>query len=717
MRWFMNLKWWQRVGVIAAPIVALLIVIPIATYLYFYNDIANQDRLMNRANTGIVLLDKDGKEFFSIGQAEHNDVIPLSKISDRAEQALIASEDKDFYDHGGFSFLSIVRSAYLNIFASDSTLYGGSTLTQQLAKNTLLSHDRTYLRKYQELTISLAIEQRYEKDEILAMYLNSVYFGNNSFGIEEAARSYFGKSASKLNLAEASMLIGVLPAPSAYSPIEGDRKLAKERQAVVLERMVKNGMVTQEEADAAQSQKLQYLPQKTATKNIAPHFTEMVLQELYAEHGEERVKRSGYQVYTTLDRSLQSAANSAISNNLSTVEAYGGSNASLVAIDPRTGAIRALVGSADYNNKEFGMVNMATAPRQPGSTMKPIYYTAALADGVITPQTVFRDEPTSFNGYKPLNATRQFYGDVSVRRALSWSLNIPSVKVMQRYGISDTIEAAEKVGITTLGDASSHGLSLAIGSAEVPLLEMTNAYSTYANAGNYQKTSMVADIEDKFGKDITPKRTLPKPAVSEQGAYLISDILSDAEARSGLFGSSLNVVGTDFRTKNVAVKTGTTDDNRDAWTIGYTPDITIGVWTGNNDNTVMQGGGGTVAGPIWRAVMSSAVGAGNPEFARPGGIVERTVCTATGRHTDVFLATAVEPSTCSTSPIEEEDQPKKQPEEDDQPDEDTEEEPTNGPDEGDEDEVDDEEPSEDEDTPPDPDDGSPGSGGIPPVTP
>lgn len=643
-KWYKALPRWKKIAYPIAPVLLFLIVTPIATYLYYYNDIGDVDRLLNKNNSGVVMMDKNDKVFFSTGRAEHRELVSLDKISDSTEHALLASEDKDFYNHGGFSPLSIVRAMYTNVVAR-GIAGGGSTITQQLAKNTLLTKNQTILRKYQELTIATAIEQRYSKDEILTMYLNSVYYGENSFGIEEAAKNYFNKSPSELSLAESTMLIGVLPAPSAYSPVSGDPVLAKERQTTVLTRMVRNKYITEDEKQAALAVELSYAPQKSVLDNAAPHYTEMILNQLYEKYGEEKVERSGYQVKTTIDLDLQDKANAAVANGMPHIQRNGGSNAGLIAIDPKTGEIRALVGSADYNNEQFGKVNMATTARQPGSSFKPIYYADALANGKITPVTTIRDEKTDFGGYTPLNASRTFYGDVTVRQALNWSLNIPAVKVMQKDGIDNSIAAAKKLGITTLKDDSDYGLSLALGTAEVPLDQMTNAYAAFGNGGKQYGTSSIQSINDKYGRRIFTSEQSSKQAISEQGAYLISNILSDNGTRSKLFGSSLNVTGTDRKTKNVAVKTGTTENARDAWTIGYTPDIAIGVWVGNNDNAEMQSGGSDMAGPIWRQAMGQAIGAASPSFVQPSGVVKQTVCAGSGQQTDVFLNTNV-PSKC-----------------------------------------------------------------------
>lgn len=644
-RWWRNLSKPKKFLLIGGPILGFLIITPILTYLYYFNDIGNVDRLMNRNNTGVVLQDRSGKTFFSSdGRAEHRRMVPLREISDTMEEALIAAEDKDFYKHSGFSFFSIVRAMYTNIVAR-GIAGGGSTLTQQLAKNTLLTNQQTFLRKYQELTIATAIEQRYTKEQILEMYLNSVFYGENAFGIEDAAKTYFNKSPADLTLAESSMLVGVLPAPSVYSPVSGNTDYAKQRQTTVLTRMVANGYITEAEKEVALAVELVYAPPQDGINNSAPHFTEMVLSELYKKYGEETVQRSGYQVRTTLDLSLQDGANKAVTSGVAHLQANGGSNASLIAIDPKTGGIRALVGSADYGNEQWGKVNMVTTARQPGSSFKPIYYADALATGKITPTTVLKDEPIDIAGYKPLNADRRFRGDVTVRQALSWSLNIPAVKVMQTEGIATAVQAANKLGINEVRSTNQYGLALALGSVEVPLVTMTNAYAAFANQGTQHETTTIETIADKYSKTIYTSRPVSKQAISAGGAYLISNILSDNQARARVFGNTLTVTGTDGRTKNVAVKTGTTDDARDAWTIGYTPDIAVGVWTGNNDNAAMRSGGADMAGPIWRAMMRQAIGASSPNFSQPSGIVKQSVCTPIGNFTDVFIVGNV-PTSC-----------------------------------------------------------------------
>jgi penicillin-binding protein 1A len=626
----------------------------------------DMEKLMNRNNTGVVLRDIHGETFYSTGTAEHREILPLSQISPYVQKAVVASEDRNFYEHGGVSILSTMRAVYGYVFSGGGE-FGGSTLTQQLAKMTLLSTERGFLRQYQALSVAIAIEQRYSKDEILAMYLNAAYFGNNSFGIEQAAKNYFDKKPIDLTLAESAMLIGLLPAPSVYSPITGDAAKGVERQAEVLRRMVRDAAITEAERTQAMQVELSYQP-PAEIKNDAPHFTEMVLAELYDKYGEETVERAGYQVTTTLDLSLQRKAVKNVKERVSYIQNMGGSNAGLIAIDPKTGEIRALVGSVDYSNPEWGTVNMATTKRQPGTTFKSIDYAAALADGVITPATVIRDEAININGYQPHNATRRYYGNVTVREALARSLNIPAVKVMQQYGIENSINAAKKLGVTTLDNGpNEYGLALAIGAAEVPLQQMTNAYAAFADGGSLHENTTIHEIKDKFDKSIYQHKQSVTQGVSQQGAYLISSILSDQNARSFMFGNSLNVRG-----KTVAVKTGTTDDNRDAWAIGYTPDVAIGVWVGNNNNDTMVSGGADMAGPIWRATMQDAIGNGTPSFSRPDGVIERNVCRGSGglaltagtnTYREVFLVGALPQASCNATPqkVEEEKPPEEEP--------------------------------------------------------
>ncbi len=677
IRWFRKLSWQKKALIIATPLVVFSVLIPLLTYLYFARDIADVERLMNRNNTGVVLYASDGEtEIFSSGQAGRRTPVPIDKIAPSLQKAAVASEDKNFYEHGGFSVLSTLRAVYGYVINRGGS-FGGSTITQQLAKITLLGNNRSFMRQYQAFSIAVGIESKYTKDQILEMYLNSVYYGENAFGIEDAAKLYFNTTPDTLTLAQSAMLIGLLPAPSIYSPISGDPELAKERQTVVLDRMVENDMISDAERQAALAEQLVYAEPETGAGEEAPHFVQMVLSELYEEYGEENVKRSGYQVTTTLDNTLQQQLKANITNHISYIQANGGSNAAGVAIDPKSGNVLALVGSADWDNPDWGKVNLVTSPRQPGSSFKPIYYARALDSGVISPATILHDVPTDFGNYEPQNADRRFRGDVTVRNALSQSLNIPSVEVMKKLGIAEAIEGAEELGISTVDKDHEYGLSLALGSAEVPLLEMTNAYAAFANEGQLYEAVTIRGINDKYGASVyKAPQAVTTPALSPEGAYLISSILSDNSARAPIFGSSLTVPG-----KTAAVKTGTTDEQRDAWTIGYTPSLALGVWVGNNDNAPMLNGGSGMAGPIWVRTMSQALsGTPNTPFTIPAGIVQRAVCYGRealasrggyGTFNEYFKSSALPEENCT--PIEEpkpEVEEPKEPEEGDEEEED-----------------------------------------------
>ena len=657
--WWRRMSWKKRALVIGAPILLVLVLIPLATYFYFAGDISDMNRLMNRNNTGIVLYDSSGKNvIYSSGKAEHKDLIKLSGISKNMQQAVIASEDKDFYKHDGFSILSTLRAVYGYVLSRGGG-FGGSTITQQLAKITVLSSNRSFLRQYQAFSIAVAIESKYSKDEILAMYLNSVYFGENSFGINDAAKTYFGTTPDKLTLAQSAMLVGVLPAPSVYSPVSGNAEYAKERQTTVLSRMVKQGFITEEQKQAALAEPLAYQPQQSPfTDSKAPHFAQMVLDQLYAKYGEETVTRSGYQVTTSLDLNMQGQLEQAVASNMNTIRRNGGSNAAAVAIDPKDGGVRALVGSYDWNDEKFGKVNVVTTPRQPGSSFKPIYYTQALSDGTITPATILEDKKTDFGGgWTPQNADRRFRGNVTVRQALDWSLNIPAIEVMQKVGVSKAVETAQRMGITSVNPSQNYGLALALGVAEAPLMQMTNAYAAFANQGVQYSPTIVTSIKSKYGEGIFTAKTNGKQVVTPEASFLVSNILSDNATRATVFGSTLNVYDAKTRAvKKAAVKTGTTDDSRDAWTIGYTPQLAVGVWVGNNDNTPMANGGSIMAGPIWAKAMGTMLAGVQTDFTAPAGVVQKNVCRAGGgladkaagnTYTEYFLSTSLPTARCN----------------------------------------------------------------------
>jgi 1A family penicillin-binding protein len=673
-RWrvFRQLPRRTQIALVSLALGVVLLFIPLVTYAYFARDINDPERLMNRNRTGIVLLDRNGEEFYSSGRINSQDNVGLDKISDHLEKALIASEDKEFYNHRGYSLRGTLLALYANILNKDLTKYGGSTITQQLVKNTLLTNDKNFLRKYQEVSIAIAVDRQYSKDEILAMYLNSVYFGEGAFGIAQAAEVYFGKTAQDLTVAESSMLVGLLPAPSAYSPLSGDKAQAKEQQEGVLGHMVESGYINDKQKNQAQQAELSYAAGSgEEAPEHAQHFAMMVLDELNERYGEEKVIRSGYQVTTGLDLGWQKAAEEQVRQRVAELSAQGGTNAGLVAIDPKSGQLRVLVGSADWNNAEFGKVNMAFANRQPGSSFKPIYYAEALDKKLITPATILKDEPITFaDGYEPLNYDFAYRGDITVRRALALSLNITAVEVMQKVGAQNASEAARRMGISTITEPEKYGLTLALGTAEAKLLEMTNAYAAFANQGMQFETANIISIKDKFDKTIRTEKPKSKRVIGEEASFLTSSILSDYDARQPTFGYSLSLEGRD-----AAVKTGTTDDNRDAWTIGYTPSLSVGVWVGNNANKPMSGvAGSSGAAPIWRNSMQQFLGDSPAEnFSQPSNVVSAFICSANGKraqsnfagtYTEYFIRGTIPEGQCA-QPEPPREKPRKKEQDDD----------------------------------------------------
>lgn len=626
----------------------VLLLIPPLTYLYFAKDLKDKDSIMNRGKTGLTLLTRDDKPFFSFYQPKEIKYVPLSDIPKNMQEAVIASEDKNFYTNPGFSIRGIARAFVVNLFAR-RIVEGGSTITQELAKNAFLSADRNVLRKYQEIVLAAELNRRFKKDDILEMYLNSVYFGEGAFGIENASMAYFGKSANGLSLSESAMLVGLLPAPSALSPLSNDSTPALRRQRIVLSEMVEDEYITEQEKEDALSEELTYNPSQEDKENLlAPHFAIYIKNQLIKKYGEERVIREGFQVRTTLDQDKQEYAQSVVRNQVVSLSGNNASNGSAIAINPKNGEIEVMVGSYSWNDEKFGQANMSISPRQPGSSFKPVIYAEALEDKIITAATILDDRPKTFSGnYKPQNYDKRFRGPVTVRRALSNSLNVPSVEIMDKVGVPEGLDRAKRLGITTLGnDASKYGLSLVLGSGEVRLLELTNAYAVFANKGVYNTPKYALEIKNKYGRivdernwffslfDIFRPTSDRRKVISEEVSYIISSILSDNRMRSETFGGSLTI------NRPAAVKTGTTEDYRDALTIGYTPNLVVGVWIGNNDNTPMDNVAGSLgAAPIWRLLMNNFLqGVPQEDFEKPTFVVSQSVCIAGLRYMEYFIS-------------------------------------------------------------------------------
>lgn len=619
----------------ALAVVAVALLIPVITYIYFVRDLSSKDRIINKKNDGVILLDRQEKPFYTLFNARTKHPVAIADIPIHASRAFIAVEDKDFYNHPGFSIRGIGRAVRENLMA-ESFAQGGSTISQQLIKNAILSPDKKLLRKYQELVLALELERRYSKDDILEMYLNTTYFGEGAFGIQDAAKRYFSKDAKDLTVAEGALLAGVIRAPSALSPISENSELALRRKDTVLSLMQQQGYITQAEKAEALSEEIRLNPKEEEVNMDAIHFALTVQDMLIKEYGEQRAAQSGFVVKTTIDLDLQKTAQQAVAQQVARLRTSKVSNGAAVVIDPKTGQILALVGSHDWTDEKNGRINMTLKPRQPGSSFKPIIYAKGLEEKLITPSTQLEDKPATFGSYTPKNYDNRFRGNVLIRSALANSLNIPAVLVMERVGVPQGIDMARSLGITSLSDTVDYGLPLVLGAAEVPLIEMTNAYATFANEGMWQQYIIYTEVRDKNGKVVHKIKPESKRGLSPGVAYLISSILSDAKARAETFGGALTI------SRKAAVKTGTTNDYRDALTIGYTPQIVVGIWIGNNDNTPMTSIAGSLgAAPIWRQIMEAFL-RGKPveDFKRPADVSTEKICLEDGNKIEFATSSA-----------------------------------------------------------------------------
>jgi len=583
----------------------------------FINQLPSPSQLESyRAGLSTHLYSRDGKLLYEVFREENRTPVKLNSLPNYVKQATISIEDKDFYNHRGISlFGGVLRAFKENL--SKRKLQGGSTITQQLVKSALLTPERTITRKVKEMILALLVERRYSKDQILEMYLNQVPYGGTAWGIQEASRMYLNKSATKLSLAEAALLAGLPQAPSLYSPYSNPRA-AKARQIQVLSRMLEEEYITNSQYQEAIRANLNVRAPKSEIK--APHFVFYVKQLLEQEYGEKTVQEGGLRVYTTLDYSIQKAAENILQEELENLESYNVGNGAILVTRPSTGEILAMVGSRNFFEGTYGAYNVTTALRQPGSSIKPLTYTLALKNGM-TAGSILADVPTAFGVsgsevYRPVNYDGRFHGNVPVRYALANSYNIPAVKALESVGVRNFINFAKNLGVENWQtDPSRYGLSLTLGGGEVTMLEMATAFGTLRNLGVRVDLNPVRRIEDTTGQIFYSNDRQTRRVLSEEEPFIVSDILSDNLARTPAFGpnSPLN-----FGNGLVAVKTGTTDEKKDNWTIGYTRptinnqygDVLVAVWVGNNDNTPMNpnlASGITGAAPIWRRVMERLV--------------------------------------------------------------------------------------------------------------
>lgn len=626
----------------------------IFAYFYIFKDLPDPRGLRNY---GVIPLssqiyDRNGKLLYEVFSDENRTPVKLKKLPIYVPQATIAIEDTNFYKHGGISLFGGILRAIKDTYILGKGTQGGSTITQQLIKSALLTPERTIRRKIREAILAIQVEQILSKDEILELYLNQVPYGGVTYGIQEASRNYFDKNAEDLKLEEAALLAGLPVAPSTYNPytnFEG----AKKRQLEVLERMKDLGYITEDQRVQAAKAELVIRPQDNEIK--APHFIFYVRSILEKEYGKDLIEKGGLKIYTTLDEDIQASAEAIVKDEVQDLRKLKISNGAALITRPATGEILGMVGSADFFATGSGTFNVTTALRQPGSSIKPLNYAVGIDRKIVTAASVFNDGPTCFSApgqpkqYCPRNYDGSFHGPTQLRYSLANSLNIPAVKMLALNTVEDFVASAEAFGITTFKDPKRYGLSLTLGGGEIRMTEMAQAFSAFANEGIPRKLNAILRIEDKHGKvlyeykdpnivrDVHSRLDYPnflsingKRAISKETAFIISHILSDNGARAMAFGtgSFLNI-----KSKTVSVKTGTTNDLRDNWTIGYTPNFLVVTWVGNNDNSRMSyvASGVTGASPIWNKIMTALLQDQTDLKPRmPDGVHGVNVCTVSG---------------------------------------------------------------------------------------
>ncbi len=547
----------------------------------------------------------------------HRTIVSSEKISKNIKNAAVAIEDEEFYEHLGVSPTDIIRAIIVDITSLEFK-QGGSTITQQVIKNALLSQEKKVSRKLKEWILAVKLDNVMKKEDILTLYLNESPYGGNIYGVEEASQRFFGKSASEVTLAEATYLASLPKAPTYYSPYGNNREALEKRKNKTLKKMLELGFIEKDEYKSAKEEEVNFIPY--GDQDIkAPHFVIFIREYLEQKYGEDVIRKGGFKVTTTLDFELQKEIQKIIKKRATKNEKkFNAENAGAVVIDPKTGQILSMVGSRDYFDEDIqGNFNITLAHRQPGSAFKPFVYATAIKEGY-TPKTVVFDLKTQFSTackpdylkskndcYAPVNYDETFRGPVTLREALAQSINVPSVKTLYLTGIDDALKTANAMGIKNLRNAGHYGLNLVLGGGEVTLLDLTSAYGVFANNGIKNNHTGILEIKNKDGEIIEQQKKNPTRVLSSKTAAAINDILSDNKARTPAFGANSPL---HFSENDVAVKTGTTDDYRDAWTVGYSPNISVGVWAGNNDNTPMKKKvAGYIVAPIWRKVIKTAM--------------------------------------------------------------------------------------------------------------
>lgn len=647
-------KRFLAISIFSFILIVAIIGVVIFLYFYIFKDLPSPYSLKDYKAIPISsqIYDRNGELLYEVFKDENRTPINLDKLPKDLKEATISIEDKDFYRHGGISIVSGILRAVRDSFQSNK-LQGGSTITQQLVKSALLSPERTIQRKVKEIFLAIWVEQIFTKDQILEMYLNQVPYGGSSYGIVQAAKAYYGKSPGELTLAESALLAGLPQAPSLYSPYLNPER-AKNRRNAVLRNMLELGYIEENTYKTAINSPVIVLPPITNIK--APHFVFEVKNLLEQEYGLRQLEEGGLKVTTTLDFEIQRYAEEQVVEELNTLKRFKVSNGAVLVTRPPTGEILAMVGSQNYFDGTSGAFNVTTAnTRQPGSSIKPINYAIGIDRGIVTASTMFLDVATCFpipgqKPYCPKNYDNTFHGMVQLRYALANSYNIPAVKMLAFNGLNNFIASSSSFLITTFTNPDNYGLALTLGGGEVPMTEMAQAYSALANRGIARKLNYVLKVEDKAGNVLyefkdpnfvqNVKESIDRPntlvikgkrAISDGAAFIISHILQDNNARTPSFGARSDLY---LPEKTVSVKTGTTNDIRDNWTIGYTPNFLVAVWVGNNDFTPMAQGiasGLTGASPIWNGVMKYLL-ENQPDLPpiKPDSVVGLNVCSDTG---------------------------------------------------------------------------------------
>lgn len=621
---FLKLKYFLM-GIIFSTI---FIFLPITTII-FLQELPNPRELsLKNIPQTTKIYDRNKILLYEIYTDQNRTLVSLSDIPKNLQNATLAIEDKNFYNHPGFDITSIIRALKENII-NKKPIQGGSTITQQLIKSSFFTSEKKFSRKIKEIILAYWAERVYAKDQILEMYFNQVPYGGTAWGVEAASEVYFGKHVKELTLGESAFLAGITQAPSTYSPYNQDQTIWKKRQKEVLSRMLILGFINTEQKKKAEKELLRF--KKPQIPLLAPHFVMYIKDILIKKHGISAVERGGLNVITSLDLKKQDFVQKIVNEEVEKNKYLNLTNGAALITDPKNGDVLAMVGSKNYYDTENdGNVNITTTLQQPGSTVKVITYSAAILKG-LTPANMINDSPSTFpgdtglNAYSPVNYDGKYFGRVTMRFALANSLNLPAVKILQRIGTDTMVELGKKMGVSTWTNSSNYGLSVTLGGFETTMLDMATVFGTLSNKGSRVDIEPILLITDAKGNVLEKKDYKSQSVLPEGVAYIISDILSDNQTRSAVFGSNsqLNIPG-----HKVAVKTGTTDNKRDNWTIGYTSDYVVTVWVGNNDDSPMNqalASGITGAAPIWHNVMVNLIGAKkNPPGNPPSDVIVKS---------------------------------------------------------------------------------------------